>query len=166
MVNLPVQAYLLLIFLCPSESTLPYTVSLRLTRLLQLTQNLATLQKVSAEMVAIFFKAKMKYYKIVLSGLGLLVMGLALFARYVGQGPLPAGEKVSTAFGYAINFVFGIGFGFGAGSLGDGLGVFGMNVVAIGFVIFFHILTVFMIVTYFVVTNNNKSNQEDDLVLS
>lgn len=64
-----------------------------------------------------------------------------------------------------MNLVYGIGFGYIADDVVKSMNILALCILAIGFFIFYHILTVFMTVTYFVVTKNSQKNQEDDLVL-
>ena len=97
--------------------------------------------------------------------LGLLFLGMCLTARYTSQPDIPIKNKFLNIIGFGANFVYGIGYGFPAQSLNDQFSIMAITLVAIGFSVFYHVLTVFLIVTYFVIHKNMKSNQEDDLVL-
>lgn len=92
--------------------------------------------------------------------LGLLFLGMCLTARYTSHPDIPIENKFINLIGYGINFAFGIGYGFSPESMNDHLNIMAITLVAIGFSVFYHVLTVFMIVTYFVIHNNMKSNQE------
>lgn len=86
-------------------------------------------------------------------------MALAVTSRFTSSDNILVSNKILNSIGYAINLVYGIGFGFSANDIIEGMSILAICVVAIGFFIFYHILTVFMIVTYFVVTKNSQKNQ-------